>query len=45
MKQLIAIAVVLFVIAAGAVYVVKQGDIDRDVPGRTTDAGKNKIGD
>jgi hypothetical protein len=45
MKQLIAIAAVLFVIAAGAVYVAKQGDTDRDVPGRTTDAGKNKLGD
>jgi hypothetical protein len=45
MKQLIALAAVLFVIAAGAVYVAKQGDIDRDVPGRTTDAGKNRLGD
>ncbi len=45
MKQLVALAAVLFVIAAGAVYVAKQGDTDRDVPGRTTEAGKNKLGD
>ena len=45
MKQLIAIAAVLSVVAAGAVYVAKQGDTDRDVPGRTTDAGKSRIGD
>jgi hypothetical protein len=45
MKQLIAIAAVLLVIVAGAVYVAKQGDVDRDVPGRTTDAGRNKLGE
>ena len=45
MKQLIALAAVLFIIAGGAVYIAKQGDTDRDVPGQTTDAGKNKIGD
>jgi len=45
MKQLIAIAGVLFVLVAGAIYVAKQGDTDRDVPGRTTDAGRNKLGD
>ena len=45
MKQLVAIAAVLSIIAAGAVYVAKQGDTDRDVPGRTTDVGKNRIGD
>jgi hypothetical protein len=45
MKQLIALAAILFVIAAGAVFIAKQGDSDWDVPGRTTDAGKNKLGD
>jgi hypothetical protein len=45
MKQLIALAAVLFVLATGAVYVAKQGDSDRNVPGRTTGAGETKIGD
>lgn len=45
MKQLIALAAVLGIIAAGGVYIAKQGDTDRDVPGRTTDAGKSRIGD
>lgn len=44
MKQLIALAAVLLMLAAGGVYIAKQGDTDRDVPGHTTDAGKSKIG-
>jgi hypothetical protein len=45
MKQLIGIAAVLGVLALSMAYVASQGGADRDVPGRTTNAGKNKLGD
>ena len=46
MKHLSAVVALLVVIAAGMLYAVnKSGQADRDVPGRTTDAGKNKLGD
>jgi hypothetical protein len=45
MKELIGLFAVLGILALGLAYVGSQGDVDRDVPGRTTDAGKNKLGD
>lgn len=45
MKQLIGLVAVLGILALGLAYVASQGDADRDVPGRTTNAGKNKLGD
>jgi hypothetical protein len=44
MKQLLALAAILLIIAAGGVYIAKQGDTDRNVPGHTTGTGKNRIG-
>ena len=45
MKHLLAVVALLVVIAAGMLYAVnKGGQADRDVPGRTTDARKGKLG-
>jgi hypothetical protein len=45
MKQLMTIVAVMCVLALGAIYIASQGNADRDVPGKTTDAGRNKLGD
>jgi hypothetical protein len=45
MKHLMAIVAVLCVLAMGAIYVTNQGNADRDVPGKTTDTGRSKLGD
>ena len=45
MKVIFAVAAVLAILALGLGYVADQGATDRDVPGRTTDAGKSKLGD
>ncbi len=45
MKQFFGLAAVLCLLALGGSYMASQGHVDRDVPGRTTEAGKNKLGD
>ena len=46
MKHLSALVALLVIIAAGMLYAVNSGgQVDRDVPGRTTDAGQTKLGD
>ena len=43
MKRILALAAVLAVIAAGLAYVTQGGTMDRNVPGRTTDASTNRL--
>lgn len=46
MLRIAVISAVFLVLVGGSVLLMKKGgNADLDVPGRTTDSGKNKIGD
>jgi hypothetical protein len=46
MMKAAVVSTALFLLLAGGFLVIQKGDgADLDVPGRTTDSGKNKLGD